>query len=131
MPPAGTKYADYANVHNYIYHPNAPGLEENKTWKVAEPSSACKVDGLFGEYGVTWAPVICRLPRIRAPVAAEGDHGDRHRVDGPVTEEIHALNLLTLYLDQFKRGLERHVRVPAEGPSGRGGQPAIRVLPPD
>ncbi len=25
-------------------------------------------------------------------------------IEGPVTEEIHALNLLTLYLDQFKRG---------------------------
>ena len=25
-------------------------------------------------------------------------------IDGPITEEIHALNLLTMYLDQFKRG---------------------------
>jgi hypothetical protein len=26
------------------------------------------------------------------------------KIDGAVTEEIHALNLLTVYLDQFKRG---------------------------
>src|SRR5205807_3497879 len=53
--PAGTGFADYANVHNYIYHPNAPGLEDNKTWKAADPTPACKVDGLYGEYGRTWA----------------------------------------------------------------------------
>ncbi|HZY87969.1 MAG TPA: hypothetical protein VFE78_24250, partial [Gemmataceae bacterium] len=29
--PAGTKYADCANVHNYIYHPGSPGLQDNKT----------------------------------------------------------------------------------------------------
>src|SRR5581483_10365844 len=34
--PAGTRFADCANVHNYIYHPNASGLEENKTWKAAD-----------------------------------------------------------------------------------------------
>ncbi|HUY87597.1 MAG TPA: hypothetical protein VMV10_02570 [Pirellulales bacterium] len=53
--PEGTRYADCANVHNYIYHPNSPGLENNKTWNAAGPTAACKVDGLFGNYGVTWA----------------------------------------------------------------------------
>ena len=102
--PAGTKYADYANVHNYIYHPNAPGLEDNKTWKAADPSSACKVDGLFGEYGTTWAHHyrgysehdLISLPRVTTETGCT--------IDGQITEEIHGLNLLTLYLDQFKRG---------------------------
>src|SRR6201996_8812249 len=52
--PEGTKFADYANVHNYIYHPNSSGLDDNKTWNAAEPTSTCKVDGLYGNYGVTW-----------------------------------------------------------------------------
>lgn len=29
--PGGTKYADQANVHNYVYHPASPGLDDSKT----------------------------------------------------------------------------------------------------
>jgi hypothetical protein len=102
--PEGTKYADYANVHNYIYHPNSPGLNDNKTWNCADPTPACKVDGLYGEYGLTWAhhypgystTDLLTLPRVTTETGCT--------IDGPITEEIHALNLLSLYLDQFKRG---------------------------
>jgi hypothetical protein len=102
--PAGTKYADYANVHNYIYHPNSAGLEDNKTWNAAEPTAACKVDGLYGNYGLTWAKHfrgyseadLLTLPRVTTETGCT--------IDGPITEEIQALNLLSMYLDQFKRG---------------------------
>jgi hypothetical protein len=102
--PAGTKYADYANLHNYIYHPNAAGLEDNKTWKAADPTSACKVDGLYVEHGLTWAhhypgysqAELAPLPRVTTETGC--------LIEGPVTEDIHALNLLSVYLDQFKRG---------------------------
>jgi hypothetical protein len=103
MPP-GTKYADYANVHNYIYHPNASGLEDNKAWKAADPGPACRVDGLYGECGQTWArhyagyseAELLALPRVTTETGTT--------IGGVVTEEIHALNLLSMYLDQFKRG---------------------------
>jgi hypothetical protein len=102
--PEGTGYSDYANVHNYIYHPNSPGIEDNKTWNAADPSSACPVDGLYGEVGLTWRRHFAgyseadlrTLPRVTTETGAT--------IEGPITEEIHALNLLTLYLDQFKRG---------------------------
>ena len=102
--PEGTKYADYANVHNYVYHPNSPGLEDNKTWNASDPSKACRVDGLYGEHGVTWAhhyqgysdADLLTLPRVTTETGCT--------IEGPITEEIHALNLLSLYLDQFKRG---------------------------
>ncbi len=102
--PAGTVFADAANVHNYIYHPNASGLEDNKTWQAADPSPACRVDGLFGEYGRTWAghyagytpEQLAKLPRVTTETGT--------LIDGPVTEEVQALNLLSLYLDQYKRG---------------------------
>ncbi|CEK18617.1 glycosyl hydrolase [Chthonomonas calidirosea] len=102
--PAGTRYADFANVHNYIYHPNAPGLANNKTWNAADPTSACKVDGLYVEYGVTWAhhypgyteSQLLSLPRVTTETGA--------LIGGAITEEVHALNLLSMYLDQFKRG---------------------------
>ncbi len=102
--PAGTKFADAANVHNYIYHPGSPGLADNKTWNAADPTSACRVDGLHGNYGLTWAKhfrgpsetdLLC-LPRVTTETGCT--------IDGSVTEEIQAFNLLTMYLDQFKRG---------------------------
>jgi len=102
--PDGTQYADYANVHNYIYHPNSPGLADNKTWNAADPTQVCKVDGLYGEYGVTWrhhfpgysGTALLNLPRVTTETGCT--------IGGDVTEEIHALNLLSMYLDQFKRG---------------------------
>jgi hypothetical protein len=102
--PAGTKFADFANVHNYIYHPNSAGLADNKTWNAADPTSACKVDGLYGEYGSTWAhhypgysgANLLTLPRVTTETGTT--------VGGAITEEIQALNLMSMYLDQFKRG---------------------------
>jgi hypothetical protein len=102
--PAGTKYADYANCHNYIYHPNSSRPADNKTWNAADPSPACRVDGLYGNYGRTWAKhfpgypqeQLNTLPRVTTETGAT--------IGGPVTEQLHALNLLSLYLDQFKRG---------------------------
>jgi len=102
--PEGTVYADCANVHNYIYHPGSPGPEENKAWKAADPTSACKIDGLFGNHGVTWAKhfrgysedELIALPRATTETGCT--------IGGPVTEEVQALNLMSMYLAQFKRG---------------------------
>jgi hypothetical protein len=101
--PAGTKFADFANIHNYIYHPNSPKVEDNKTWKAADPGPDCRVDGLSCEYGRTWAKhfsgytpeQLSTLPRVTTETGAQ--------IGGAITEDIHALNLLTLYLDQYKR----------------------------
>jgi hypothetical protein len=102
--PAGTRYADYANVHNYIYHPNAPGPADNKTWDAADPTAASKVDGLFGNFGITWGRgfkgysqnQLDTLPRVTTETGAW--------IGGAVTEELHAVNLINMYLAQFKRG---------------------------
>lgn len=102
--PDDTRYADCANVHNYIYHPNSPGVEDNKTWNAADPTPACKVDGLYGNYGSTWAhhyagyavADLLTLPKVTTETGTT--------IGGAITEEIHALNLLSMYLDQFKRG---------------------------
>ncbi|MGC8641177.1 MAG: glycosyl hydrolase [Isosphaeraceae bacterium] len=104
MLPPGTRFADFANVHNYIYHPNSAGLADNKTWNAADPTSACKVDGLYGNHGITWAKhfrgysekQLITLPRVTTETGCT--------IDGPITEEIHARNLLSMYLDQFQRG---------------------------
>ena len=102
--PAGTKYADFANVHNYIYHPSSMLPTDNKTWNAADPGPACKVDGLYSNYGRTWAKhfpgyseaELETLPRVTTETGCT--------VNDKVSEDIQALNLLSLYLDQFKRG---------------------------
>lgn len=102
--PPGTRFADYANCHNYFYHPNASTPADNQTWNAADPSPACHVDGLYGNFGTTWGgkfrgytqPELDALPRVTTETGAT--------IGEPVTEQVQALNLLSLYLDQFKRG---------------------------
>ena len=102
--PDGTTYADYANVHNYVYHPHSPSPADNKTWDAADPTAASRVDGLFGNFGVTWSrrfrgytqDQLDSLPRVTTEIGTD--------IQGPVTEELQGLNLMNLYLAQFKRG---------------------------
>ena len=118
--PDGTRYADFANVHNYVYHPNSPGVEDNKTWNTADPTSACRVDGLYGEVGRTWRKHYPGYAEKDLPSLPKVTTETGCAIEGPVTEEIHARNLLSLYLDQFKRGWSPHGGLPAPGPGGRG-----------
>lgn len=129
--PDGTRYADAANVHNYIYHPNSSGVEDNKTWNAADPSAACKVDGLFGNYGRTWARRfagyserdLLTLPRVTTETGTT--------IGGAVTEEIHALNLLSMYLDQFARGWSHTAVYLLRDRSDEGGNQQFGFYRPD
>lgn len=103
MPP-GTRYADCANVHNYIYHPAAPRLEDNKTWNAADPTSACKVDGLYKNFGRTWRKGFAGYPEAELQTLPRVTTETGVAVSGEVSEEIHGWHLLTMYLAQFKRG---------------------------
>lgn len=102
--PDGTQYADFANVHNYIFHQSSPRPTDNKTWNAADPTSAAKVDGLFGNFGVTWAKrfpgyspeQLNSLPRVTTETGTV--------ISGSVTEEMQGRYLLNMYLSQFKRG---------------------------
>ena len=117
--PDGTKYADYAVCHNYIYHPNSPGLADNKTWNAADPTSACKVDGLYGNYGLTWARHYRGYSASRTPDLAQGDHGDRlsgwgsHHGGHPRLESPEHVS------GSVQAGLELHLRLPPARPHGR------------
>jgi hypothetical protein len=102
--PDGTVYADFANVHNYIYHPSSPRPRDNQAWNAADPTAASKVDGLYGNFGVTWSrgfrgytqAQLDTLPRVTTETGAV--------IEGAVTEDVHALNLVNIYLAQYKRG---------------------------
>lgn len=102
--PDGTRYADAANCHNYMTHPAWPGLHDNQTWIAADPTSACKVDGLYGNYGRTWRrhypgyseADLAALPKVTTETGVT--------VDGPITEQVQATLYLDVFLAQFKRG---------------------------
>jgi hypothetical protein len=102
--PDGTRYADCANCHNYMTHPGWPGLHDNQTWIAADPTSACRVDGLYGNYGRTWRyhypgypeSALATLPRVTTETGV--------KLEGPVTEQVQAVLYLNVFLAQFKRG---------------------------
>lgn len=102
--PDGTKYADAANCHNYMTHPGWPGLHDNQTWIAADHTSACRVDGLYGNYGRTWRrrysgytdAELLTLPRVTTETGIT--------LQGPITEQVQAALYLDVFLAQFKRG---------------------------
>ncbi len=104
--PVGTKYADFANCHNYITHPSWPGLHDNQTWRSSGTRKDVPVDGLYGNYGKTWRnkfkgyseAELDSLPRVTT------ETGIAVGQDDVVTEELQARLYLDLYLSQFKRG---------------------------
>lgn len=106
--PAGTRYADYANCHNYMYHPSWPGApHDNQVWNAADPTPECHADGLYGNFGRTWRRgfegyaqgQLDTLPRVTTETGVRvGD------CDGAVTESVQAHNYMNVYLAQFARG---------------------------
>ncbi len=104
--PEGTTFADVANVHNYFIHPNWPALSNNQTWNASDPSSACRVDGLYGNNGVTWSKGYRgyteeECMRLRKVTTETGT-----TIDEVVTEEIQGLMYMSCYLAQYARGWE-------------------------
>jgi hypothetical protein len=102
--PDGTQFADFANCHNYMTHPAWSGLHDNQTWVAADPTSACRVDGLYGNHGVTWLRRFQGYPEAALPTLPRVTTETGITIGGPITEEIQGLLYLSVYLDQFKRG---------------------------
>jgi hypothetical protein len=102
--PPGTKYADYANTHNYVIG-NGGGYEDNQAWKAADPVLPGRWDGLSVEYGRTWKgrfdgyseDQLQTLPRVTTETGWDS-------VGDPGGERIQGTVLVNTYLAQFKRG---------------------------
>ena len=102
--PDGTQYADYANCHNYMTHPNWSGLHDNQTWMAADPTAACRVDGLFGNHGLTWRRHFAGYPESALVTLPKVTTETGITLGGPITEQVQASLYLSVFLDQFKRG---------------------------
>lgn len=102
--PAGTKFADYANCHNYITHPAWAGLHNNQTWLSSLPGKSCPVDGLYGNYGITWSKKFQGYSEEELSILLKVTTETGTVIDGNITEEIQARLYMSLYLAQFKQG---------------------------
>ncbi|MBV9561743.1 MAG: glycosyl hydrolase [Bradyrhizobium sp.] len=101
--PAGTRFADFANVHNYASGIRI-GYVDNQAWQAADPVLDTHWDGLLGEYGRTWfrhfegypTTQLEALPRVTTETGWEARSLQDERTQGIV--------LVNTYLAQFKRG---------------------------
>jgi hypothetical protein len=111
--PDGTRYADYANTHNYVCGHNLKGItEDNIAWNAEDPTLNGKWDGLFVEYGHTWwgkgfdgytQTQLETLPRVTTETGWSTRVGGGGH-SGAISEEEQGKLFLNLYLAAFKRG---------------------------
>jgi len=105
--PDGTKYADYANPHNYVIG-NAGTYNDNQAWQAADPTLNGGVggwDGLYGEYGVTWAKQFKGYSNAELQTLARvTTETGWDSVNNPGGEHVQGVVLVNTYLAQFKRG---------------------------
>ncbi|MDE1902176.1 MAG: glycosyl hydrolase [Alphaproteobacteria bacterium] len=102
--PAGTVFADYANVHNYVSG-HGQGYVDNEAWQAADPTLDKSWDGLYGEYGKTWRGKFAgyadaqleTLPRVTTETGWDS-------VNDPGGEAVQGTILVNTLLAQFKRG---------------------------
>jgi len=102
--PDGTRFADYANPHNYVIG-NGSRYEDNQAWNAADPVLNGRWDGLYGEYGKTWKKgfrgysnaQLQTLPRVTTETGWDS-------VEDPGGEQTQGTVLTNTYLAQFKRG---------------------------
>lgn len=103
--PDGTKYADYASMHNYVIWVNATAPKDNAAWASADPINHVPPAqiSLVDDYGVTWAhhyngynaTQLQALPRVTTETGWWASAGG---------EDNQGKTLLNVYLAQFKRG---------------------------
>ncbi len=110
--PDGTKYADYANPHNYVCDHLKGITEDNIAWNAEDPTLKGKWDGLYVEYGHTWwgggfngytKAELERLPRVTTETGWSTRAGGGGHTDA-LSEEEQGKLFLNLYLAAFKRG---------------------------
>lgn len=102
--PPGTKYADYANAHNYVSS-NCRGYINNQAWHAADPALSGCWDGMVGEYSLTWAKhypgySLGDLPHVPRVTTETGWDSS----SDPGGEDVQGKVLVNTYLAQFARG---------------------------
>ena len=102
--PTGTKYADYANPHNYVIG-TCHKYVNNQAWQAASPTTNSCWDGLYVEYGRTWYgnypgytnTQLATLPRVTTETGWDS-------VSDPGGEPVQGKVLVNTYLAQYAQG---------------------------
>jgi hypothetical protein len=102
--PDGTRYADYANVHNYVCG-HWKGLVDNQPFKAATHTNVPGIDGLFGNHGNTWRKHFPGYSESRLAALPKVTTETGWRTDNTIPgDDIQGKVFLNLFLDQFKAG---------------------------
>jgi hypothetical protein len=100
--PESAKFADYANVHNYVAGLHI-GHVDNQAWQAADPVLNKSWDSLYKEYGLTWRHSfrgysnsdLENLPRVTTETGWDAPTVADEHLQGAI--------LVNTYLAQFKR----------------------------
>jgi hypothetical protein len=104
--PAGTIYADYANVHNYVQGNGMRAPRDNTAWGAeADGAPAGTWDGLFGEYGITWHKSFkgYTIAQLKAVPKVTTETGWPTAGTNSISEEQQGALLTNLYLSAVAR----------------------------
>ena len=102
---AGTRYADYANTHNYVCG-HSSKLGDNVAWNASDPLLNGDWDGLYVEYGHTWHGGFAGYSNADLPSVPRVTTETGWVTSGTnaITEEQQGRLFLNLYLAAYKRG---------------------------
>jgi hypothetical protein len=102
--PEGTKYADYANPHNYVIG-TCHKYGDNQAWQAADATLNSCWDGMVGEYGRTWRKGYPGYPNAQLPdVPRVTTETGWDSAANPGGEPVQGKVLVNTYLAQFARG---------------------------
>jgi hypothetical protein len=102
--PEGTRFADYANVHNYVIG-NGNLYQDNQAWNAADPTLNGRWDAFYGNHGLTWHKrykgyTDAQLPAVPRVTTETG----WDTAANPGGQHTQGIILTNTYLAQFKRG---------------------------
>ncbi len=105
--PDGTKFADFANTHNYLIANGFTQTVNNNAWGAAAPGPGeGPYDGLYSEYGLTWhkafsgysPAALFTLPKVTT------ETGWFTQGNNAISEDQQGKLFLNLFLAQYRRG---------------------------
>jgi hypothetical protein len=118
----GTRFADYANVHNYVSGVRG-GYADNQAWQAADPTLSGRWDGLYGNYGRTWKRHFQGYSNAELEALSRVTTETGWDAASPGDERIQGTVLVNTYLAQFKRGWRyTFIYQLGEGEGGGGNQ---------
>jgi hypothetical protein len=102
--PDGTRYADYANVHNYVCG-HWKGLVDNQPFQAATHTNVPGIDGLFGNHGNTWRKHFPGYSESRLATLPKVTTETGWRTDNTAAgDDVQGKVFLNVFLDQYKAG---------------------------